>query len=133
MDSDMKELLRMDARMTVMDRVITAVERFEAYVHELQLESILRSEGSWRHGYTRSVTSFRIQGIYPFSFRERVKPRLKWSERDDTDRENVRKATPRIAMMIEEEEGNRAIDEEVDRRRNWKCAKKGEEAEPTAG
>ena len=37
----MKELLKMDARKPVMDRVITAMERFEAYVHENQLEPIL--------------------------------------------------------------------------------------------
>lgn len=67
--------------------------------------------------HARSVANVIIQGIYPFSFRERVKTRLKWSERDDTNPEQVRKTVLEIAAVIEEKEGNRAMDKEMEQQR----------------
>lgn len=64
-----------------------------------------------------SVANFILQGIHPLSFRERVKTRMKWSERGETDPEQVRHMTIEIAMVLEEEEENRALDEEMDRKR----------------
>ena len=57
MGGEIKKLLRMDAKKPVMDRVITAMERFEAYVHEPQLEPILRPEGRWKPAHAKSVAN----------------------------------------------------------------------------
>lgn len=84
-----KEQLRMETRKRVMDmgmdRAPTALEGFEAYVHKNQLDEILPPKGRWRPVHATSVTSFLIQDFLKRSLSERVKARLKWSERDETD------------------------------------------------
>lgn len=66
--------------------------------------------------HSRSVADFNIQGLYPLSFRKRVQTRLKWSERDQTDPEQVCRTMIEIAMVLEREGVNRALDEEM----GWK-------------
>lgn len=89
MDHEMEDLLKMDARKPVVDRVLTTMESFEPYVHKNQLVSILRPEGRWKPVRTRSVANSLVQSIYPFSFRDRVQTSLKWSEKDETDPEQA--------------------------------------------
>lgn len=58
-----------------------------------------------------------VQGIYPFSCRERVETRLRWSERGETDPEQVRRTLIEMATVIEKEEANWVLDEGIDRKR----------------
>lgn len=77
MENEMKDLLKMDTRKLVMDRMLAAMERFEAYVHKTQSDPILGTEGRWRAVHTRSAANFVMQDIYLFYLRERVKTRFK--------------------------------------------------------
>lgn len=54
------------------------------------------------HG--RPVASFMLQGFDLLPFRERVKTRLKWSERDEADPEKVRQTMIKVVMVLEKKQ-----------------------------
>lgn len=102
-----------------MDSVHTALKRLDAYIHQNELNGETTTSRRPMESCTiraRSVANFILQGVCPLSFRERVKTRLKWSERVEGDPEQVRRMMLEIAVVLEEEEANRALDEEMDRR-----------------
>ena len=117
LDRELKESLRMAAKFPVMERVNETFRRFEAYIRRNQLEEIVRPKDVWRQSFGRTAAQSMLQGIAPYSFRETVRTRLKWNCSDENNPDVVRQMIYEVAAHLEAEFAARALDDELDGRR----------------
>lgn len=70
LEKGMRETLKTDTKIPVVDRVYDAVGSVEAYVRRNRLSGVVRPGGSWGLSIGRTIAAFMLQGIFPYSFRE---------------------------------------------------------------
>lgn len=74
----------------------------------------MRSRGVWGQSIGRTIAAFMLQGVVPYSFRERVRTQLRWCVKDETNLDEVRRMISEVEHHLEVDLAARAFDDELD-------------------
>lgn len=94
------------------------MQSFEVYVLTNQLGEAVHAEGSLGPSIGRTIAAFTLQGIFPYTFRERTRTQLKWRGRDENNPDEVRQMIIDVANYREVDRAGRALDDELDGKRH---------------
>lgn len=76
LEIELRETLKRDATILLVDRVCDAFGRFEEYVRRNQLGEVVPTGGTRGRSFGGTTAAFMLQGIFPYSFRDRLGTQL---------------------------------------------------------